>query len=83
MFLSLTQAGSMVSGQLTFTGSLCFSGGQISGVVSGNTLSGSLRAGSIRVDIDATITGNRMNGTYDTVNAGACTGDTGTFSAAR
>lgn len=82
-FLPLMQNGSMLSGQINFTGSPCFSGGALSGVVSGSGFTGSLTAGSIRVDVDGTVTGNQMNGTYDTVNAGACTGDTGTFTASR
>ncbi len=81
--LSLTQDGAMVSGTAGFTGFPCFTGGVVSGVVSENRLDGSLTAGSIRIDVDATVTGNTMNGSYDVVEAGACTGDTGTFSAAR
>lgn len=82
-FVSLSQIDSMVTGEVSFTGSPCFSGAALSGVISGETLTGSLRAGSIQVDVDATVTGDQMNGTYDTVNAGACTGDTGMFSATR
>lgn len=87
-FLPLTQTGSMLSGQIRFTGSLvvsCFSGGalSVSGVLSGNSFTASLTAGGIRVDVDGSVTGNQMSGTY-TVNAGGvCTGDTGTFSASR
>jgi hypothetical protein len=51
--------------------------------VSGDTLAGSLTAGDIRVDVKATITGSAMNGTYDAIYAGECSGDTGTFSATR
>lgn len=82
-FESPSQNGAMVTGEASFTTSPCSSGGALSGVVSGNDLTASLTAGSIRVDADATIAGNQMNGTYDTVSAGACTGGTGTFSATR
>ncbi len=81
-FVSLWQTDATVTGELSFTGSVCFAGGEFSGVVSGRRLRGSLTAGNIRVDVDATVTGNQMNGTYAAVNAGACTGDTGTFSVA-
>lgn len=82
-FLSLVQSAGAVSGQLSFSNSPCFSGGAVSGVVSGDQFSGSLTAGNIRVDFEATVTGNQMNGTYDTVNAGACTGNQGTFTASK
>jgi len=77
------QGDAEVTGQISFTNSPCFSGGDLSGQVSGNRLTGSLTAGSIRVDFDGTVTGDQLNGTYDTINAGACTGDTGTFSVSR
>jgi hypothetical protein len=71
-----------VNGQVSFGGSPCFSGGAISGSICGDTFTGALSAGGIDVKLSATVTGTQMNGSYNTVSAGACTGDTGTFSAA-
>jgi hypothetical protein len=51
--------------------------------LTGDSVSATVTAGAIEVNIDATLTGTEMSGTYDAVSAGACTGDTGTFSAKR
>lgn len=49
--------------------------------VSGNRIStGAFFSGDSRVDFDGTMVGNRISGSCDAVRAGACTGDTGTFS---
>lgn len=77
------QSGNQASGEITFTGSPCFAGGEIGGTVEGSLFDGSLRAGSVRVDLSSNVTTNQMNGTYRTVSGGMCTGDTGTFSVAR
>jgi hypothetical protein len=43
---------------------------------------GALSGGGIDVKLSARITGTQMSsGSYNMVSAGACTGDTGTFSA--
>jgi hypothetical protein len=79
--MMLTQAGAAVSGSVVFTGSPCFSSGNFSGTVDGDGLSGQVTAGAIQVTIDGTVSPATMvSGTYDAVSAGACTGDTGTFS---
>lgn len=76
----LTQTGGDVTGEVSFTNSFCFSGGTFTATIDGDQLAGSLRAGSIEVRMTATVTSASVDGTYLTVNAGACTGDTGTFS---
>jgi hypothetical protein len=44
---------------------------------------GDLSADGIDVKLSATVTGTQMSGgSYNMISAGACTGDTGTFSAA-
>lgn len=78
-----TQTGSDVEGDISFTGSPCFSGGVFQGTLSGRDLSGTVSAGTIRVTVSATVSATSMNGTYTTVQAGACTGDTGTLSSKR
>jgi hypothetical protein len=83
-FPSLVQSGSVVEGRVSFDGSPCFSGGTISGSICGDKFVGVLFADGIDVKLSATVTGARMRGgSYNMISAGACTGDTGTFSAAR
>jgi len=82
ILLNLSQNGSKASGTATISGSPCFSGGSVSGAISGNNFAGSVRAGGIRVDINFTVTNDQMNGTYSVISGGACTGDYGTLSAA-
>jgi hypothetical protein len=72
-----------VSGTLSFSGSPCFSNGDVAGSLSGDQLSASITAGRIQITIDAVVTSSQMSGTYDVVSAGACTGDNGTFTATR
>ena len=73
--------GTTVTGTVSFTNSPCFSSGDVSGTLVDGVLSASVTAGAIDVTIDATMTGDQLSGTYDTISAGACTGDTGTVSA--
>ena len=42
-----------------------------------------VKAGAIQVNVDATLSGSSLDGTYDAQSAGACSGDTGTFSVKR
>lgn len=81
--LTFTQVGDRVSGSVRFNGSPCFAGGQFDGTLQGSDLAGAVTAGGIRVEIQASVTASSLDGSYDAVNAGACTGDTGTFSATR
>jgi len=83
MTVTMQQSGSTLDGDLEFSGSPCFASGRFAGIVTGRDFAGSVTAGGIRVDLSATITGAAYAGTYTAVSAGACTGDTGTFSASR
>jgi hypothetical protein len=81
-FFSIVQSGSAVKGQVSFGRSLCISGGAVSGSICGDTFTGALSADGIEVKLSATVTGTQMSsGSYNMVSAGACTGDTGIFSA--
>jgi len=77
--LSLNQSGASVSGQALFDGSPCFSGGVFSGSVSGSALHGTVADGVVRANLDASINGSAMNGTYTVPSGGACTGDSVSF----
>jgi hypothetical protein len=79
--MQLSAAGDGLTGTISFTNSPCFSSGAVTATLDGEEVSATVTAGGIQVTIDATITGTQMSGTYDAVSAGACTGDTGTFSA--
>lgn len=81
--MQLAQSGSSVSGTTLVQNSPCLSNGDVSGSVSGDELSGAMTAGGISITFDTTVQGAQMSGTYDAVSAGACTGDTGTFTATR
>ena len=81
--ITMRQSGSTLEGDLHFTGSPCFASGRFAGSVTGRDFRGSVTAGAIRVDMSGTVTGDAYDGTYTAVAAGACTGDTGTFTASR
>jgi hypothetical protein len=84
--LILTQSGSTVSGQATFTNSPCISESNVSGNIAGNIFTGSFTEGNIQFSVKITITDNLMNSTYSTNNTnlvGICVGYTGSFTAYR
>jgi hypothetical protein len=76
--IAFTQDGESVSGDASFTGSPCFAGAHLEGSVRGRDLSGTLSAGAMRAMLSATVTAT-IDGTYTATQAGACSGDTGTF----
>jgi hypothetical protein len=71
---TFNQSGSSFTGTAVITNSPCFSGGTISGSISGNNISFSAPYGNF----SGNFTDSSMSGTYN-VTSGACTGDTGTF----
>ncbi len=81
--IDFRQTNAVVSGEASFTGSPCFAGAHLDGDVAGRDLSGTVRAGAIQVNVDATLSGDSLDGTYDARRAGACSGDTGTFTLTR
>jgi hypothetical protein len=52
-------------------------------VFAGQQLSGSATAGAIRIDLSASWIHGELDGTYQVISGGACTGDTGTFALTR
>ena len=83
LMIDFSQTGAVVSGDASFTGSPCFAGARLDGDVHGHDFSGSVKAGAIQVIVDATLSGSSLDGTYDAQSAGACSGDTGTFTVHR
>lgn len=81
--ITIQQSGSVVEGDVYFTNSPCFASGHYAGTVNGREVTGAVTAGGIRVDMLATVTGSSWDGTYTATQAGACTGDTGSYAVAR
>jgi hypothetical protein len=84
--VTITQTGNTITGSISFTGSPCFAGGPLTGFVNGANITGMLSAGGIQVNIAGAVSGvtqDDLNGTYNVVSAGACTGDTGTATLVR
>ena len=81
--MQLTQEGASISGTTLVQNSPCLANADVSGSLSGDELSGAMTAGGMSITFDSTVQGAQMSGTYDAVSAGACTGDTGTFTATR
>lgn len=80
---TLAQQGDNVTGSVSFTNSPCFDAANVALVEAGGNISGSATAGGIRVDMNASWVEDHLEGTYNAISAGACTGDTGTFSMQR
>jgi hypothetical protein len=81
--MHITETGGSLSGTVTFTNSPCFASGSIDATLDAESFSATVTAGAIDVTLQGTLTDDAMSGTYDAVSAGACTGDTGTFTARR
>ena len=82
--LNLSQSGASVTGTASFPGGTCFTGGNVSGTVSANNIKGGLvSAGNLRIEFGATVVSNTLNGDYNVIQGGACTGDTGTWKVTR
>jgi len=72
-----------VTGTVSFSGSPCFDTADVALVAANGTISGSATAGAIELDLSAHWVEDHLEGTYEAICAGACTGDTGTFTLQR
>ncbi|XPS87974.1 tetratricopeptide repeat domain protein [Desulfosarcina variabilis str. Montpellier] len=79
--LSIEQSGTSLTGNAAVNGSECISTGTISGTISDTTLNVTITSGTDRASFRAPFSENTsdINGTFD-FEAGACAGDTGSFS---
>ena len=79
--LSIEQSGTSLTGNAAVNGSECISTGTISGTISDTTLNVTITSGTDRASFRAPYSENTsdINGTFD-FEAGACAGDTGSFS---
>lgn len=78
-----TDAEDRVTGTFTFVDNPCFSATDVVGALVGDHLAVSATAGAIRLDLDATLVDDALNGAWFALAAGTCTGDSGTFSLQR
>ncbi|MEO8877124.1 MAG: hypothetical protein ABI461_16140 [Polyangiaceae bacterium] len=82
--LSLAQNGTQLSGTTTLSDSVCFVGAKVTGTVEGDDVHLDITAGDAHATAHLTvISDTEVDGTYDAVSAGVCTGDTGTLTATR
>lgn len=62
----------------------CVTGGTLEGSVDGRHLTGDLKSGTSQIAVDLTLTtADRMDGAYDAIAAGLCTGDKGAVTLSR
>lgn len=80
----IEQHGDAVKGSFTMQNSPCITGGTVDGSLSGNQLTAHLVSGSSRIEVALTrTTDTRLDGTYDAVMAGLCSGDQGSVTLSR
>ncbi|MGH7284185.1 MAG: hypothetical protein ACRELY_21880 [Polyangiaceae bacterium] len=81
---AITQDGNNLTGTASMTGSVCLENAKITGLVDGDDVHIDVTAGDTKASTHLTITGNnQIDGTYDALSAGICSGDTGTITANR
>ena len=81
---AITQNGNDISGTAQMTGSVCLENAKVTGIADGDDVHIDVTAGDTKASAHLTITGaNQIDGTYDALSAGVCSGDTGTISASR
>lgn len=82
--VTFDQSGSSIKGTFTMDKSPCITGGTVEGSVDGQHLTGHLKSGTSHIEVDLTLTDtDRMDGTYDAVAAGLCSGDKGAVTLSR
>jgi hypothetical protein len=73
-----------MTGTVAFSGSPCFTSGNISGTEIANVWDGAMSAGgSIQVYLTGLASASQITGSYYVASGGICTGDYGTFALTR
>lgn len=81
---TIQQSGGSVRGTFSLEGSPCVTGGTLDGTVDDRHMVVHMVSGSSRIDADLTVTSPaELDGTYEAVVLGFCTGDTGSLRLAR
>lgn len=81
---AITQDGSSLSGTASMTNSTCLENAKIGGSVSGDDVEIDVTSGDTKATVHLTITApGQLDGTYDAISAGICSGDHGIVDATR
>lgn len=77
---TFTRSETAITGRVTIGGSPCLTSGNITGEVTGSSVTFGAVQGSDRVNFTGRITGGTLSGTYSVPTSfSICSGDTGTF----
>jgi hypothetical protein len=81
---AIAQDGNALSGTASMTNSTCLENAKLTGTVNGDDVLIDVTSGDTHATVHLTITGpDQIDGTYDAVSAGLCSGDTGIVDATR
>ncbi len=81
---AIAQDGSDLSGTASLTNSTCLENAKLTGTVDGDDVRIDVTSGDTHATVHLTITGpDQIDGTYDAVAVGICSGDTGIVDATR
>jgi hypothetical protein len=76
--MTITQNGNALSGTASMTNSTCLENAKLDGTISGDDVMIDVTSGDTKASVHLTVTApGQIDGTYDAVSAGICSGDTG------
>ncbi|MEO7112565.1 MAG: hypothetical protein ABI183_19120 [Polyangiaceae bacterium] len=82
--MSITQTGNALSGTASMTSSTCLENAKVDGTINGDDVLINVTSGDTKASVHLTVTApDQIDGTYDAVSAGICSGDTGIVDATR
>ena len=82
--MTITQTGNALSGTASMTNSTCLENAKLDGTVNGDDVLINVTSGDTKASVHMTVTApGQIDGTYDAVSAGICSGDTGIVDATR
>jgi hypothetical protein len=81
---AITQTGNTLAGTASMTNSACLENAKLDGSVNGDDVMINVTSGDTRATVHLTVTApGQIDGTYDAISAGLCSGDTGIVDATR
>jgi hypothetical protein len=81
---AITQNGTALSGTASMTNSTCLENAKLDGTVNGDDVLINVTSGDTKASVHMTVTApGQIDGTYDAISAGICSGDTGIVDATR
>jgi hypothetical protein len=76
--MTIAQNGNALSGTASMTNSTCLEAAALDGTVNGDDVLIDVTSGDTKASVHLTVTApGQIDGTYDAISAGLCTGDTG------